>query len=50
MKILIMLGFYIWRHNHCGCRQIVDSRRNKIRRRIAYHAAMMVRAALILSG
>lgn len=51
MKILIKIGFLIWRkRHHCGCRQIVDSRRHKIRRRMAYHAAMVIRAALIMSG
>lgn len=50
MKILIKVGFMVWSGNHCGCRKIIDARRHKIRRRVAYNAAMVLRAALIAAG
>lgn len=51
MKTLIMFGFLVWRYRrHGGMRQIVDSRRHQWRRHIAFHAAMLVRAALIQAG
>jgi hypothetical protein len=47
MKTMIKLGFYVWRLNHCGSRHIVDSKRHKVRRFIAFHVAMMVRHVVI---
>ena len=47
MKILIRVGFLVWKFNHCGSRHIVDSRRDKVRRLVAFHVAMTIRYLVI---
>ena len=47
MKTLIRVGFLVWKFNHCGSRRIVDSRKHKVRRLVAFHIAMMVRHVVI---
>lgn len=48
MKTIMRVGFWMWRKTHNkGCRRIVDSTKHRIRRKIAFHLAMMVRALLI---
>lgn len=50
MKNIIKIGFTVWAHNHCGMRQIVDSRRHQLRRHLAFRVAMMVRRSIIVLG